>query len=89
MENYEFDEWAFIEHWHPDYNCDYIAWIGDCDQLLSGDYDPDGVAAQSEYATWPKEEIEEERNRLMAVVLRQAMEHFIEENYPNKSLCEE
>ena len=52
---YQFDEWQFIEHYHPNYNCDMIAWIDDIDQILSGDYEPNSIAAQSEYATWSKE----------------------------------
>ena len=83
FDEYHFDEWEFIEHFHPNYNCDMIAWIDDIDQLLSGDYDPNGIAAQSEYATWSKEDLENERNRMTAIVLREAMENYIKENLPH------
>lgn len=84
FDEYHFDEWEFIEHFHPDYNCDMIAWIDDCDQLLDGDYDPNGVAANSEYAKMTREELVDERNRMVATVLRQAMENYIHENLPYK-----
>ena len=88
FDEYHFDEWEFIEHFHPDYNCDMIAWIDDIDQILSGDYDPNGIAAQSEYTTWTNDELKNERNRMTAIVLREAMENYIRENLPHK-LCEE
>ena len=80
---YQFDEWQFIEHYHPNYNCDEIAWIDDICKILDNDYEPDSAAAQSEYVGMPEEELIAERNRLTAIVLREAMENYISENLPH------
>lgn len=77
-----FDEWTFIEVYMTDYyHSDYIAWIDDIDCVLDGEKKPEEVGLEGS----TKEELISERNRLMRIVLKDAFNNYIEQNYGKES----
>ena len=78
----DFDEQAFIERFHPDYNCDEIAWIDDIAKLLDGEAEDGDAASQSEYANLSEEELKAEMARLQRGVLERAFQHYLDIYYP-------
>lgn len=78
-----FDTQEFLEKYHPFYyQCDEIALIDDIDKLLDGDTDEGDCASTGIYANWTKEELENERNKLMTNVLKQAFDNYLTIEYP-------
>lgn len=83
--DYYFDEQSFVEHFHPDYNCDEIAEIDDISCVLDRDYgdDPDKIArlAEAGYFGMSEDELKAELKRLEGQVLADAMAYYLEHNY--------
>ena len=78
-----FDEWTFLEVYMTDYyHSDYIAWIDDIDCVLDGEKTLEDVEMESSTTI---NELEEERNRLMRIVLKDAFQNYIELNYGKES----
>lgn len=78
-----FDEWTFLEVYMTDYyHSDYIAWIDDIDCVLDGEKTLEEVGMESSTTI---NELEEERNRLMRIVLKDAFNNYIEQNYGKES----
>lgn len=79
----EFDEWTFLEVYMTDYyHSDYIAWIDDIDCVLDGEKTLEDVGMESSTTI---NELEEERNRLMRIVLKDAFNNYIEQHYGKES----
>lgn len=76
-----FSEWDFIERFHPNYNCNEIAWIDDIDKVLDGENEP-GDCATRYYGNYTEEELHEDRNRLMREVLQEAFDNYLDKYYP-------
>lgn len=80
--DYNFDEQAFIEHFHPDYNCDEIAYIDDIAKLLDGEAEDGDAASRSDYANLDEAELKAEMARLQRGVLERAFQHYLNTYYP-------
>lgn len=77
-----FDEWTFLEVYMTDYyHSDYIAWIDDIDCVLDGEKEPEDCGLEN----CTKEELINERNRMMRIVLEDAFKNYIELNYGKES----
>ena len=77
-----FDEWSFLEVYMTDYyHSDYIAWIDDIDCVLNGEKEPEDCDLEN----CTKEELINERNRMMRIVLEDAFKNYIELNYGKES----
>lgn len=73
-----FDEWTFLEVYMRDYyHSDYIAWIDDIDCVLNGEKEPEDCNLEN----YTKEELINERNRMMRIVLEDAFKNYIEQHY--------
>lgn len=73
-----FDEWTFLEVYMRDYyHSDYIAWIDDIDCVLNGEKEPEDCNLEN----YTKEELINERNRMMRIVLEDALKNYIEQHY--------
>lgn len=80
--DYNFDEQSFIEHYHPNYNCDEIAWIDDICKLLDGEAEEGDAASTGEYAGLGEEDLKAELARLQREVLEEAFQNYLETKYP-------
>lgn len=79
---WEFDEQAFIEQYCPMAGGnDYLGWIDDICKLLDGEAEPGDAASTGDYADCSEEELRKELKRLTTIVLTQAVESYVEENY--------
>jgi len=82
QEVWEFDEQTFIEHYCPmEGGNDYLGWIDDICKLLDGEAEPGDAASTGEYANLSEEELRKELKRLTAIVLHQAVDRYVEQNY--------
>lgn len=82
QKEWEFDEQAFIEHYCPmEGGNDYLGWIDDICKLLNGEAEPGDAASTGEYAVLTKTELRKELKRLTAIVLHQAVDRYVEQNY--------
>ena len=82
QEVWEFDEQTFIEHYCPmEAGNDYLGWIDDICKLLDGEAEPGDTASAGEYAGLTEEELRKELKRLTAIVLHQAVDRYVEQNY--------
>lgn len=80
--SWEFDEQAFIEQYCPmEGGNDYLGWIDDISKLLHGEAEEGDAASTGEYAGMSKEELRKELKRLTAIVLHQAVDRYVEQNY--------
>ena len=81
-EKWEFDEQAFIEESCPMAGGnDYLGWIDDIEKLLDGEAEPGDAASTGEYAGMSEDELRRELKRLKRIVLRQAVDEYIERYY--------
>jgi hypothetical protein len=79
---WEFDEQTFIERYCPmEGGNDYLGWIDDICKLLDGEAEPGDAASTGEYAGLTEEELRKELKRLTAIVLHQAVDRYVEQNY--------
>lgn len=79
---WEFDEQAFIEKYCPmEGGNDYLGWIDDICKLLDGEACPGDAASTGDYAGMSEEELRKELKRLTAIVLHQAVDRYVEQNY--------
>ena len=79
---WEFDEQAFIEEYCPMAGGnDYLGWIDDIQKLLDGEAEPGDSASTGDYANMSEEELRKELKRLTRIVLRQAVDEYVERNY--------
>ncbi len=79
---WEFNEQAFIEHYCPmEGGNDYLGWIDDICKLLDGEAEPGDAASTGEYAGLTEAELRKELKRLTAIVLHQAVDRYVEQNY--------
>lgn len=79
---WEFDEQAFIEQYCPmEGGNDYLGWIDDICKLLHGEAEPGDAASTGEYANCSEEELRKELKRLTTIVLTQAVECYVDDNY--------
>lgn len=77
-----FDEQSFIERYHPDYNCNEIAYIDDIAKLLNGEAEEGDAASTGEFADWSEEDLEREMAILQRSVLQEAFRHYLDLKYP-------
>lgn len=81
-EPWRFDEQAFIERYCPmEGGNDYLGWIDDICKLLDGEAEPGDAASTGEYADYTKEELRKELKRLTTIVLTQAVERYVDDEY--------
>lgn len=81
-QEWEFDEQAFIERYCPmEGGNDYLGWIEDICKLLDGEAEPGDCASTGDYAKLTERELKEELKRLKAIVLHQAVDRYVEQNY--------
>ena len=80
--DYIIDEQSFIERYHPDYNCDEIAYIDDICKLLNGEAEEGDAASTGEFADWSEEALEKELARLQREVLEEAFRNYLDIKYP-------
>jgi len=79
---WKFDEQAFIERYCPmEGGNDYLGWIDDIHKLLHGEAEPGDAASTGDYADMDADELHKELKRLTAIVLHQAVDRYMEENY--------
>ena len=79
---WKFDELAFIEEYCPmQGGNNYLGWIDDIYKLLNGEAEPGDAASTGEYANCSEEELRKELKRLTAIVLHQAVDEYVEQNY--------
>ncbi len=79
---YKFDEQAFLDRYCPkDGGNDYLGWIDDICKLLDGDAKPGDSASTGEYANLSEADLRKELKRLTAIVLHQAVDRYVEEEY--------
>ena len=81
---YNFDEQGFVEHFHPNYNCQAIADIDDICCVLDREYeDHDKVVSLSKavYFDMTDEELKQELHELQGRVLADAMRNYLQEHY--------
>lgn len=77
-----FDEQAFIEQYCPmEGGNDYLGWIDDICKLLDGEAEPGDAASTGEYADCTEEELRKELKRLKTIVLTQAVERYVDDEY--------
>ena len=82
QEEWEFDEQTFIERYCPmEGGNDYLGWIDDISKLLDGEAEPGDAASTGEYAGLTEAELRKELKRLTAIVLHQAVDRYVEQNY--------
>ena len=82
QDGWEFDEQAFIERYCPmEGGNDYLGWIDDIHKLLDGEAEPGDAASTGDYADMDADELHKELKRLTAIVLHQAVDRYMEENY--------
>lgn len=81
-EPWAFDEDCFIEKYCPmEGGNDYLGWIEDIYKLLDGEAEPGDAASTGEYAAMSEDELRKELKRLKGIVLHQAVERYVEQNY--------
>lgn len=81
-QEWEFDEQAFIERYCPmEGGNDYLGWIEDICKLLDGEAEPGDCASTGDYAKLTERELKEELKRLKTIVLHQAVDRYVEQNY--------
>ena len=81
-EPWEFDEQAFIELYCPmEGGNDYLGWIDDIYKLLHGEAEPGDAASTGDYANMSEEELRAELKRLTAIMLHQAVDRYVGQNY--------
>ena len=81
-EPWQFDEQAFIERYCPmEGGNDYLGWIDDICKLLDGEAEPGDAASTGEYAGYTEEELRKELKRLTTIVLTQAVERYVDDEY--------
>lgn len=79
---WEFSEQDFIEEYCPmEGGNDYLGWIEDIHKLLGGEAEPGDSASTGDYARMSDEELRRELKRLTRIVLRQALDEYVERNY--------
>ena len=79
---WEFNEEDFISQYCPiEGGNDYLGWIDDIHKLLDGEAEPGDAASTGEYAKLSEDELRKELERLKGIVLRQAFDRYMEENY--------
>ena len=79
---WEFDEQAFIEEYCPMAGGnDYLGWIEDIEKILNGETEPGDAASTGDYAHMSEPELRKELKRLIRIVLRQAVDEYVERNY--------
>ncbi len=66
----------FLSQWHPNYNCNEIAWIDDIYKILDGEAEDGDAASTGEYANLTEEELYRELNRLTLEVLGEAIDNY-------------
>lgn len=77
-----FDEQSFIERYHPDYNCNEIAYIDDIAKLLDGEAEEGDAASTGEFADWSEKALKQEMARLQRGVLEEAFQNYLDLKYP-------
>ena len=80
--DYIIDEQSFIERYHPDYNCNEIAYIDDICKLLDGECEEGDAASTGESAHLDRESLEKELARLQREVLEEAFRNYLDIKYP-------
>lgn len=81
-EPWVFDEQAFIDQYCPkEGGNDYLGWIDDICKLLDGEAESGDAASTGEYANWSEDELRNELKKLKRIVLKQAVDRYIKENY--------
>lgn len=79
------DEQSFVEHYHPNYNCQDIADEGDIALVLDGEWryrsDEENEGLEEYLAMSPKE-LEAERKRLWRKILEDTMQNYLDTHYP-------
>lgn len=79
----EIDEWSFLETWMRDYtHSDEIAYIYDIDKVLDEEVEDDEREFLQEYLSMTTYELEQEKSRLMRIVLEDAFKNYLDANYP-------
>lgn len=77
-----FDEQTFIEYYCPmEGGNDYLGQIDDICKLLDGEAEPGDAASTGDYAGLSEPELRKELKRLTAIVLHQAVNRYVEQNY--------
>ena len=80
--DYIFDEQSFIERYHPNYNCDEIAYIDDICKLLDGEAEEGDAASTGQFAHLDEAALQKELDRLQREVLEDAFRHYLDVKYP-------
>lgn len=79
----DFDEWDFLSMFHPNYNCDNIAWEGDIEKYLSCEGEP-GDCSEWVGKAFPDEyDAEVERLRLYCKEMLRAIDEYYSMRYPS------
>ena len=82
QKEWEFDEQTFIERYCPmEGGNDYLGRIDDICKLLDGEAEPGDAASTGEYAGLTEAELRKELKRLTAIVLHQAVDRYVEQNF--------
>lgn len=86
LANSDFDEWEFLAIFHPNYNCDNIAFNDDLERYLNGEYnpeDPEDNAARMAEAFPDRYDAEVEQLRLYCKEMLRAVNAYQSLRYPN------
>ena len=79
---WEFSEEDFISKYCPmEGGNDYLGWIDDIYKLLDGEAEPGDAASTGDYASMSEDELRKELRRLKRVVLKQAVDRYVDMNY--------
>ena len=82
QEPWSFSEEDFISQYCPmEGGNDYLGWIDDICKLLDGEAEPGDAASTGDYAAMGEEELRKELKRLTRIVLHQAVDRYVDENY--------
>lgn len=86
MINEPFDKWEFLAIFHPNYNCDNIAFEDDLERYLTGEYnpeDPDDTGTQMAKAFPDTYDAEVEQLRLFCQEMLRAVNVYQSMRYPS------
>lgn len=83
-ERFIFDEQAFIEQYHPNYNCQLIGDSDDIAKVLDNDYysDQEPYLREAGYFDMTIDELKAEQARIDRIILKDAFENYLRTHYP-------
>ncbi|MGM9832274.1 MAG: hypothetical protein ACI31A_01115 [Candidatus Limisoma sp.] len=83
------DKWAFIMKWHPDYNCDEVAYSDDIDCCLAGEADEERLESVKALFGKTPEQWQTAQIEIDADLLDESVDNYYQRIFHRPRSCRE